>query len=142
MSDYGRVTMSDRPSPSADLVAGRHRKRRLLVSFGLATVLAFSLGTVASASSPWTIFATGQDQSEYFASAQASADVRLPKALAVRVQGSGVVKVTYSLICNGEKTVSAGAVWPLAVNTSAKCNVSGWATSSKTGRLRIELLRR
>jgi hypothetical protein len=111
----------------------------------IAVSFALGIGTTALASSSiWRVIATGNDTSDYGAYASASADVRPSQALAVRAMSSPgkLIKTTFYLICQGDRTLSSGQILVASVATATKCSLSGSASTDYTGRVRVELLRR
>jgi hypothetical protein len=99
--------------------------------------LVFSAG--AWAQSAWSVFATGTDSGDYATFVSASADVRAPKALAVRVSQDAAVNWYFN--CEGKRQLTPGQVLAVNVLGSVKCSLSANAVG-KQGALRLELLRR
>lgn len=110
-------------------------------ALAILALVAFSLGALAEAATGWRVFATGTGQGQYFSSANASADVRGPKGLAIRVKGTPA-KVSWFLSCQGENSIAVGAIYFVAVAGSKTCSLSGTASTEEGGNIRIELLRR
>ena len=109
--------------------------------FGLPLVLAatFLGGSLATAATGWTPFATGKDSNAY--GARATADIANPGALAARV--SKTADVRWSISCSGETTiVKPGQLLPLSSSTATKCTVAADATTQKAGTIRVDLLRK
>jgi hypothetical protein len=98
-------------------------------------------GSLAMASTGWRVFATASDSGQYGAYASADSDVLKPRALAVRV--SRPADVSWYLSCQGErKGVKAGQIVLASVATSKKCSLGGSASTSASGTLRVQLLKR
>jgi hypothetical protein len=110
-----------------------------LVLAGL--IVGVGAGSFAFASTGWRVFATGSDSSQYGAYTSANADVLKPNALGVRA--SKPADVSWYLSCQGEnKHAKAGQIVLAAVGTSTKCSLNGSASTSESGTLRVQLLRR
>lgn len=102
--------------------------------------VAFLVGAVAHAATPWKVFGTASDRGDY-TSAYVSAKVVSPRALAVRVSGPAD-DVSWTLICQGKTRVLQRAGLSLvAVNKADTCDVSAVAIGN-AGNLRVQLLRR
>jgi hypothetical protein len=97
--------------------------------------------SLAVAAGPWKVFATATDSGQYGAYASADADVLRPAALAVRV--SQAADVSWYMSCQGKRAdARPGQLVLVSVATSDKCSLSGSASTTTSGTLRVQLLRR
>lgn len=116
--------------------------KRLIVILVIA-LLAFVTGSLATAAVGWRVFAAATDSGEYGTYASANASVQNPKALGIRVKGTGgPFELSWSISCEGVARRTAGGVVIASVANAAKCTLFGYSSGDKSGSVRIELLRR
>jgi hypothetical protein len=115
-------------------------QRRFVVPLAVA-LTAFVCGTGTQAASGWRVFGSAGGSGPYTADAMAGASIVEPRSLAVRA--SMAADLTFSFICHGERqNVPAGKLVILSVEAATSCSVTGGGSSSRPGRIRVELLRR
>jgi hypothetical protein len=118
---------------------------RITIIAVVTAACAFAAGSLTSAATGWKVVASGQGSSQYFASANADADMPKSAALAVRPTSSksGTVKVSYYVSCDGgDHIVKSGTILEISAATAKSCSLSGNVTSEAGGIVRIDLLRR
>lgn len=105
------------------------------------TLSAFIAGATAHAAVGWKVFATATDDSEYYSSASADAQVQAPNALAVRVTGNGVETVSWRVSCEFDKKPARAGLYVVSIANAHSCNLYGSAGGGE-GKVTYQLLKR